>query len=506
MSEGRFGPGRLALTAGLLAIAFLALRPAVDTDLGWHLANGRHLADGVLFGGVDVYSWTAAGAPWVAHEWLTEVAMAAVHDGLGSLGPIALSLLAALLVMGAFALVVFRLRRRGISRSVTLFSIGLGFAGTLVSMGVRPQLLELLYLAAALLVVDAWLDGHLPRVRLWLVAGGGALLWANTHGSFPLLPVVLGLAAVAALFGGERRWPEMAVATVIAAVVPLANPWGTALYAFAGQSLTSGATGRLVQEWQPPDLLAPSFWPLTLAIALAALGALATLTEGRRLVRPPPRRLAELLVAAALLVLALRSGRHAMLFGIGAAPLIAEGLSAIGSVASRAIARNRPAGPPKAADKPLDRRARDAIDAVVVLVLAVALALASGARIGPDAQRAATDARFPTALLPALDAALLADPEAHLFNEYTWGGFLIQVRPDIPVFIDGRSEVYGDAQLERYAAIAGSPDAATTLESLGIDYVLIETDSPLADALRASNEWRALISDDVGILFVRLRE
>jgi hypothetical protein len=367
-------------------------------------------------------------------------------------------------------------------------------------MGVRPQLLELLYLAAALLVADAWFDGRLPRVRLWLLAGAGGLLWANTHGSFPMLAAVLALAAGGALLGRQGRWPEMAAATAIAAIVPLANPWGTALYGFAGQSLASGPTGRLVQEWQPPDLLAPSFWPLTLAITLAALGTLTTFVRDRRPVRPTPPRLAEILVAAALLVLALRSGRHAMLFGVGAAPLIAAGWAELGTLGLRAMARVRQPRAPSPTAAPLDRRARDAIDVVVLVVLAAILTIAGGARIGTDAQRAATEARYPTALLLALDDAMSLRG-ARLFNEYTWGGFLIDARPDMPVFIDGRSEVYGDAQLERYAAIAkGGPGAADALKGLGVDVVLVKGDSPLLGALLAAPGWRQLAGDDVGIL------
>src|SRR3972149_6305781 len=113
-AEGRFGPGRLALAVGLVAIGFLSLRTAVDFDYGWHLANGRHLGDGVLFGGRDVYSWTAAGAPWVAHEWLTEAAMAALHDALGAT---AVSVAAALIVTMAFGLVGLRPRGPGFGRA-----------------------------------------------------------------------------------------------------------------------------------------------------------------------------------------------------------------------------------------------------------------------------------------------------------------------------------------------------------------------------------------------------
>ena len=90
----------------------------------------------------------------------------------------------------AFGLVAWRLRLRSLGYAATILAIGLGFAGTLVSMGVRPQLLELLYLAATLLVIDAWQDGRLGRWSLWLAAAAGALIWANTHGSFPVLPAV----------------------------------------------------------------------------------------------------------------------------------------------------------------------------------------------------------------------------------------------------------------------------------------------------------------------------
>ena len=96
---------------------------------------------------------------------------------------------------------------------IVTLAIGLGFAATLVSMGVRPQLLELLYLAATLLIVDAWLDERLGQGRLWVATAAGSLLWANTHGSFLLLPGVLAIVTVAALVGRDRRWWQVGVAT-----------------------------------------------------------------------------------------------------------------------------------------------------------------------------------------------------------------------------------------------------------------------------------------------------
>ena len=215
----------------LVAIWFLSLRNATDFDYGWHLENGRHLSDGILLGGADVYSWTAAGAPWVAHEWLTEVGIAILHDGPG---PTAVSFAAAIIVACAFLLVAVsistRLRSSGNDRDdrprVCVHAR---------LDGARPQLLELLYLAATLIVVDRWWSRRLTRTWLWVLTAVGAMIWTNTHGSFVLLAGVLSITFVSAVLGGERRWPEAAVAVALSLVVPLLNPWGLALYGFVIQ-------------------------------------------------------------------------------------------------------------------------------------------------------------------------------------------------------------------------------------------------------------------------------
>ena len=123
-------------------------------------------------------------------------------------------------------------------------------------------------------------------------------------------------------------------------------------------------------------------------------------------------------------------------------------------------------------------RGRDIVDLVVFVVITGALVIGGWLLVGPTSQARALEGRYPVALLPALDQVVAEQgPDARLFNEYTWGGWLIETRPDLPVFIDGRSEVYGDPQLERYAAIAeGGPDAVATLDELGVTVVLVKAD------------------------------
>jgi hypothetical protein len=68
------------------------------------------------------------------------------------------------------------------------------------------------------------------------------------------------------------------------------------------------------------------------------------------------------------------------------------------------------------------------------------------------------------------------------------------------VFIDGRSELYGDAQLDRYASIIRMrPGWERRLDSLGVTRVLMPSSAPLAMEL-SRHGWRTVARDSVGWL------
>ena len=70
----------------------------------------------------------------------------------------------------------------------------------------------------------------------------------------------------------------------------------------------------------------------------------------------------------------------------------------------------------------------------------------------------------------------------------------------MPVFIDGRSEVYGDAQLARYSTLVKlEPGWQEILDGLEISLVLMPAEAPLVTALRERG-WRELAADEVGRL------
>ena len=57
----------------LLGLCGMTARNAVDPDLWWHLRTGQIIVETGHVPHSDPFSFTRAGHPWVAHEWLSEV-------------------------------------------------------------------------------------------------------------------------------------------------------------------------------------------------------------------------------------------------------------------------------------------------------------------------------------------------------------------------------------------------------------------------------------------------
>jgi len=94
-------------------------------------------------------------------------------------------------------------------------------------------------------------------------------------------------------------------------------------------------------------------------------------------------------------------------------------------------------------------------------------------------------------------------PQGRLFNDYNWGGYLLWAAPDYPVFIDGRTDLYGDTLIRQWAHImAAEPGWEALLDQWHVRVVLIRRDAPLAQRLPARG-WRLLYQDARSVLYVR---
>jgi len=474
--------------------------PLIDGDVYWHIRAGEAVLDTGRVPTTDTWSIVGEGMRWTSQDWLSNVALA-LGWRLGEIGPTVLSFGYALLVVVALALLWWAFGRRhpaaGWLGRIAWLAAGLIVSGPV--LGVRVQVVDLTLAAAV--IAALWAFETDRRLR-WLVALPViTLAWANLHAGWPLVfllggAVVVGESVDRLLRRGDPLpWPDIGRLTgALVACIPVIalNPNGLALYLYPLQTSSIAAHRDFVSEWQPPDpgtFIGQVFIVFTVAFVVPAL-----VIGLRRL------RTADLLIMAGLTVMIVLGARFLLV-----APIIAAtaGLAMEPRMASTGIGRR--VAPILAR---LGRPRRSGSFSVVNGVL-VGVAIAAGigvtwARTSPAAQADMIDDHMPVA---AVDWILANDPGDRPFNQYSWGGYLGLRVPDDPIYIDGRSDIYGDQPIREYAdAVTMRTDPGPLLDRREIDYVLFPLGQPFADWLDDSASWERVYEDELAAIWVRREE
>jgi len=475
-----------------LGVVFVGLaRPLIDTDLWWHLANGRY----ILGHGVpsrDVYSHTALGHVWVVHEWLSDVGFYLLYQ----VGGLRIVLLLAAATVAAGMYMVYRLLRSGGlgNNSAVLIAMVLLVAAS-PSFGPRPQVLNFV-LTGGLLVYLVALRRHPTHSpwRLLLLF----VLWANLHSGYVVGVGLLGvfvfgeyLQTSSRRFAGLRQEgvPPLPrpVLRRLAMVVPLGflcglltpATWRTLVFALG--TLSSSSIQSFITEWSSPDFHQP--WGMALMVILL-------ITVGGLVAARPGADPTFLLWGLSGIALALTSQRHVPIFAVAAAPLV--GQSASGLLAAVGLR-------PRVAHSPSAAAAR--LNMIILVVLAVLGAVFLSLNLSTKSIDGAVAAAEPVA---ATDWILSHRPQRELFNEYKYGGWLVwKAGPAYPVFIDGRVEVYGEAVFNEYLRTEYlTNDWQEPLKRFGINTILVTSGDRL-QLLLPDHGWRLAYHDDVAQVWVR---
>jgi hypothetical protein len=76
----------------------------------------------------------------------------------------------------------------------------------------------------------------------------------------------------------------------------------------------------------------------------------------------------------------------------------------------------------------------------------------------------------------------------------------------IPVFIDGRADLYGDQKVAEYYAIADVLDAAKTTQLLqdhGIAWTIFPPNQVMVSYLNSRPEWQKVYEDSTAVVHVK---
>ncbi len=472
----------LPLVLGLGLFAFLVNANGVllsDPDSHWHIAVGNWILAHGSVPTTDTFSFTFAGQPWIAKEWLSQLTLAGAFNLGGWAGVTALC--------AAAIAITFALLLRLLLADLKPLPALMFVAAALIMMA--PHLLARPHVLAFPLIL-LWVAGLVRAVEqrrapepLLLAA---MLLWANMHGGFTLGLMLAGAfaldAVVGARDGSERRtlfvaWAKFGVAALLVACI---TPYGAESILVTLRIFGLGDALGTISEWQSPNFQKQPLQEMILLLAVYL-----ALSRGLKL------PLIRLLIVIGLLHLFLRYARNAELLATLAplmiAPLLARQFPSIGAdrqAKGRFNALARPAG-----------------------LLGLTLCLGLGGLLAGFVMGLGNIVP-PTVHVPAAAIAYAREAglQGRVLNHYNYGGFLIGA--GVPTYIDGRGELYGGDFIKRYADVTnlrGEEPFEALLERDRIDWTLLPKDQPANQLLSRLAGWRRAYGDDTAVIFVRER-
>jgi hypothetical protein len=466
------------LGSGLVVLAALTVKGRFDDpDIWWQLRIGQVIWATHSAPTTEIFSHTAAGYPWIPHEWLSQLSIYAAYYLGGYVGLMAwLTIFASLLLVLLYALSSLY---SGDSKLAFLGGLIGWYFGT-VGMAIRPLVIGHTFVVIELLLL------HLGRTRdrrwFWLlplVFG----IWVNCHGSYASGLVILVVTGACGFFDlkigpvvsfawAARTHRTYIWASLLSFVALLWNPEGWRLLRYPIDVLFLQHTGLAnVNEWLPLPLLdirAAGLLAILIGVAVAA-------AAGRVEVR-----LDEAILLAMVALLAVRHQRMLFLFGVVSAPIVCRLAAAMWSTRER-------------------KRDLPIANAVCmgIAVLTVALSFPTQSDLEDQVRKSS-----PVAAVEFIRNAHLQGP---MLNDYTLGGYLMWTLPEHKVFVDGRADVYDWTgvleEFGRWALLKEDPQLL--LNKYKIQFCVLDSGAPMSHVLPYLPGWRKAYGDAQASVFVR---
>jgi hypothetical protein len=484
-------------------------------DLAYQLRAGSDILAGHGIPTTDTWTFTVFGTTWLDQQWGAQALLALVFQLTGWTG---LAILRAALVGLAFALVrravrsawsIASIRAGGSaiassSRTATLVTL-LAFVVAAPALALRPQLFAVVLFAATLVIVVER-AAH-PR-RLWLVPVIAAL-WANLHGSFPLVIVLLGLAwldevallrePVAAGSPPARFRARLlgstglAIIGAVATLATLVTPFGIDAWRYIENLARNPEITSQVTEWRAPSPLDPA-GAIFYASVVIVLGMVAfRLRMDRR--RPAARFVAPIVTVVVFAILGAVTGRGLAWWAL-VAPVAMVSLQPglkLSDAAAVGLPRVRARTAREAAES--ENRASP-LNAVLMVVLVVAgLALLPLWRpLGAAGVPAATLSSAPQGLAAALRDLVTRgkfEPGSRAWSPQPWGSWFEYTVPELRYNVDSRIELFPAGLWTDLGSIATATGAwRTALTTYDPDIIVVgEDQAALSAGLETLDQW-----------------
>jgi len=465
----------LLIAFTLPAVIFLRDFYMNDPDFGWHLRAGEWILAKHAVPFTDPFSIYGAGKAWYDYSWLFDIFFVALYRIFGLAGFALLEIVFRIAIPAS----LFRLAR-GLDLSfwASIAAAALGAYSLTSIYAPRPGMFTIVFFIVELRILfGALLKGKFSGLY-WLIPI--FWLWASIHIEFIHGLIVLALFAGESILNAVLRYrvepaplPRKSLAVAAACfVATLLTPYGWHVYS----TVFVYASQKHIYE-SISEMLAMSFRePYHYVLALLTLAAAGALGWSRK-IRP-----IYVLLFAFAAILGFRSIKDTWILAAVSVALLAVSLRRTESTPERAM----------------ELKSKLALAVCIVAVVAV-----GWQRYGIDNNwiEMGLAGRYPEAAARYVEQHHLQGP---LYNDFTSGGFLIWRLPNIPVSMDGRTNVHGDGRVQQYTnALKGFPGWEKDADLSQANLIIWPAKSPLVGLLQCDPRFKKVFDDPQGVVFVR---
>ncbi len=482
----------------LLLILIMAIRIPLDTDMWWHLRAGEETLNYRVVYKVDTLSYTRAGEAWINHSWLTQVLMVWLYK-IGEFK--ALSLWVGLTATLCMFFIYLQMEGYAILRA------GVVLLASFVSSVVwspRPQIFSLLLFAITGFIIFRYKTTGKNQLY-WL--GPIFIVWSNLHGGY-ILGTILILSVICGEvfdhFLGEKSefslgWEEIGQLVIWGAagfILAAVNPNGINMWRIPFQTVGVVSLQNLINEWASPDF----HQPIQQLMLILLFGTFAAVGLSKR-------RLAgsDLFIMVVFGFLALTARRNFGPFALITAPVLSKHLADLFHTWKKKLVKRweifrKVSEFQRKSDKNINSKFQLFLNGGVVLFLITAVFWKLAYVTNTELISKTENQMFPQS---AVNWIKEENPPGQLFNSYNWGGYLTWKLREYPVFVDGRTDLFGDEILRKYIdVISGHEDWEKVLAGYDVGILLIQADSTI-EKLAVKSGWVINYKDPIAAILTK---
>ncbi len=488
-------PVRMLWAMAIITVVFtyVNMSQIAPNDFWWHMAVGRDILASGQIPTVDTYSYTMAGQPYLSYQmfWLMDVWL----YGWYYLGGAELILfIQSLIITGTSLIILFLCWQNSQKWGVTSFCLFFTILLGIYSWNVRPQAISFLLGAIFLFAIHTYQQ---RKNLIWLaVFPLGMLVWVNSHGSFPIGLLLIGIWMgdnIWQFYAARRRAEQISLKPLIVPAfvlfittgVCILNPRGFGILSYLATMASNPAVQNTVPEWLPPSFTSP-IGPIYFASILFCAVVLALSPR-----RPTSYQLATFVAFAGL---GLWTTRGVVWFGLVMAPILAGHLSAFWA------GRVRSQKPPKS-------NAKLQFVNFGILCLLFSLALISLPWFRGSMPIRLDYRGLITHDTPVEAANFLVEqkPPGRIYNDMAFGSYLIwAAQPDYQVFADPRIELFSQDIWDDYQTISkAAPGWEEILGEYEVRTLILNpaAQGALVNKVERSERWRLIYQDKTAVVY-----